>query len=111
VDIDPVGERSRRRTNATDEEHQACVDLMKLILDKEPIISDSSMHGSSGNGAFIMTRVNDLQITPETLKLVKAFSNTLILKYGRAITGAKIDPGSSASSRLILCKLTIVQRV
>jgi hypothetical protein len=102
IDIDPVCEEGRRGINATAEEHQACLDLMNVILESDPLIDRASMFGSSGNGAYLLVRVDDLPITSQTQDLVAAFIRTLIAKYhgvgGLAGEGldsrAKIDPGS-----------------
>jgi hypothetical protein len=96
VDIDPIVEGGRGATNATDAENLTCMELMADILDGEPLIERASLWGTSGNGSYILTRV-DLPNDHEAERLARAFLSRLAKLYGRA--DAEVDlswwPGKS----------------
>lgn len=76
LDIDP----SERGGNATTGEHEACQRLRGDILAAEPAIAAASLWGSSGNGAYILIRV-EMENTDENRAVVGAFQKALARKY------------------------------
>jgi hypothetical protein len=97
IDVDPVTKGSRRGMNSTADEHQACQDLLRTILDAEPMIDRAAWFGSSGNGAYALVRVN-LANTDETHAMVDGFLATLAKKYPSH--GACVDDQWDATKKI-----------
>ena len=67
VDIDPVRPAD---LSATDEELGLAVDTRDRIFLDFPEIKESAIWGKSGNGAWILVRLNDRKNTPENREIV-----------------------------------------
>jgi hypothetical protein len=66
-------------------------------LDSEPMVNRASWHGSSGNGAYALVRV-DLANTDNTIGMVDAFIGSLATKY--RTDGACIDDQWDATRKI-----------
>jgi hypothetical protein len=84
--------------SSTDKERQAALDLKDLILADHPEIAAASIHGSSGNGAWVLVRLPDLPNDAESRGLVEQFLGILSARYNN--DAAHVDPATKNPSRL-----------
>jgi len=68
--------------SATDEELSYAIELRDRILSDHPEIRQASLWGCSGNGAYILTRIPDLEIK-QGKNTVKSVLKSLASQYGK----------------------------
>lgn len=80
IDIDPESERSRRGTNSTDDELRYCIDLAYHIADDIDELKGASYVGTSGNGAFVLSRIDE-KVDKQSINMIKSFINHISKTY------------------------------
>ncbi len=96
VDFDamnPVG------TSATRGELEPVLDRRAKFLDDHPEVAASSIWGGSGNGAWLLVRVEDLPADPQSYALIERALGVVAAKY--ADERVKIDTVNKDPSRVV----------
>ena len=80
IDIDV--DRGNSKISATLTELEESMAVRNRILDSMPEIRDNSLSGCSGNGAWILLRIEEHPNTPRTTKTVKELLEYLAVGFG-----------------------------
>lgn len=86
IDIDC--QRPAEDMSATDEELNRTIAIRDAILSDHPEIADSSIWGTTGNGSYIIVKIEDYPIL-KGKKLAQSFLRGLAEKYGKKARGDK----------------------
>lgn len=97
IDIDPVTDGSRK-CNSTNKELFECINVRDAII-KDLGLYGSSLAGISGNGSFVLLRLNNLENEAESLNAMFDLFKDLDTKYSNNL--AKVDINTMNPSRLI----------
>ncbi|QEH33964.1 hypothetical protein OJF2_24970 [Aquisphaera giovannonii] len=101
LDLDPVRPAD---ISATEPEHAAALSLRDKILAENPEIAEAAHYGSSGNGAWILVRIEDLDPTEGT-KHVGAALDWFARTY--STDAVVVDTATRNPARVMCCVGTI----
>lgn len=86
--------------SATDEERAAAIDAARRLWEHHPEIAECAAWGSSGNGAWVLVRLPDLDPTEGNVELIHSFLKQIAREY--EVSGkVKVDPSTRNPSRVI----------
>lgn len=86
IDIDV--DRGNSKISATASELQEALGVRDRILDARADIRDNAVWGCSGNGAYILARIEDLPNTPESVGRIRESLNVLSHEFGKKGRGS-----------------------
>ncbi len=78
IDIDSI--RHPKKISATEQEHSIAISRRDAILGDHPKVAANCVYGSTGNGAWILVRMDEPN-TKETKALVSQFLGSLATRY------------------------------
>lgn len=96
VDIDPVRPAD---ISSTEEELAAAVARRDQILADHPDLAAAAMWGRSGNGTWILARLNDLPVDEKHTAMIGAALATLSIRYSDGVV--KVDESTKNPSRVM----------
>jgi hypothetical protein len=99
IDIDPI--KPFDDISATNEESAKAIARRDEILANHPEIADSSIWGSSGNGAFILVRLAGLANDEKNRGFVARLIEGMSIRYSD--DSAKVDAKTKNPARLMCC--------
>jgi putative DNA primase/helicase len=102
LDIDP---KRLAAVSSTDSEHAHALKLRDTLLTSEPQFSASALTGSSGNGAYILVRLEDLPNNKGSSDLIARALAALSARYSN--DAASIDVQTKNPSRVMCLPGTI----